>query len=126
MKTDLYTKAVLTVIAGCLTVIALKNADLMPTAHAANSNINTRYGLVPLNADGSINVNLKSGSETMRVEIVDINTSDKLNVNIAEVSTSNKLNVNIADIGSSNKLNVSVKEVDPWAFTNCTVPVKMK
>ena len=125
MKTDLYTKAVLTVIAVCLTVMVLKDADIVPTARAAG-NSNTHYGLVPLNADGTINVNIKSGSETMKVEIVDINTSDKLNVNIAEVNTYSKLNVSVADINSSSKLNVSVKEVDSWAFTNCIVPVKIK
>ena len=43
------------------------------------------YGLVPLNADGSIDVNIKSNSSTMDVNIVDISTSDELDVNIDEV-----------------------------------------
>ncbi len=72
MKTDFYTKAVLTVIAICLTIIALKQVDIIPNAYAGtpktNLNTNMNYGLVPLNADGSIDVNVKSSS-TMDVNI---------------------------------------------------------
>ncbi len=89
MKTDFYTKAVLTVIALCLTIIVLKQVDIIPNAYAATPktklNTNMNYGLVPLNADGSIDVNIKSNSSTMDVNIVDISTSDELDVNIDEV-----------------------------------------
>ena len=72
MKTDFYTKAVLTVIAICLTIIVIKEVDIMPKAYAGpaktNLNPNVNYGLVPLNADGSIDVNIKSSS-TMDVNI---------------------------------------------------------
>lgn len=104
MKTDFYTKAVLTVIATCLTIIVLKQVDIIPSAYAgtpkSNLKSNIHYGLVPLNADGSIDVNIKSNSSEMDVNIVDISTSDKLNVN--------------------------VEEVDAFAFSFCTVPVKVK
>lgn len=89
MKTDFYTKAVLTVIAVCLTIIVLKQVDIIPNAYAETPktkiNNNMNYGLVPLNADGSIDVNIKSNSSTMDVSIVDISTSDELDVNIDEV-----------------------------------------
>ncbi len=89
MKTDFYTKAVLTVIAFCLTIIVLKQVDIIPNAFAgtpkSNLNTNMNYGLVPLNADGSIDVNIKSNSSTVDVNIVDISTSDELDVNIDEV-----------------------------------------
>ena len=89
MKTDFYTKTVLTVIAICLTIIVLKQIDIIPTAFAgspqSNSNTGMNYSLVPLNADGSIDVNIKSNSSTMDVNIVDISTSDELYVNIDEV-----------------------------------------
>lgn len=56
MKTDYYTKTVLTIIAICLIIIALRQTDLTsnayansPTDHLKN---NVNYGLVPLNADG--------------------------------------------------------------------------
>ena len=72
MKSDFYTKTVLTVIAICLMVIAFKQTDIIPKAYAdspaANVKSNRNYGLVPLNADGSIDVNIKSAS-TMDVNI---------------------------------------------------------
>ncbi len=76
MKTDFYTKAVLTVIAVCLTIIVLKQVDIIPNTYAGTSkaslNSNMNYGLVPLNADGSIDVNIKSSSE-MDVNITGVN-----------------------------------------------------
>lgn len=66
MKTDKYTKTILTIIAICLIVIAFRGVDFLPEAKASNSNNklplknNTKYGLVPTNEDGSINVRLKS------------------------------------------------------------------
>lgn len=83
MKTDFYTKVVLTIIAVCLTILTLQNIDIIPKAYAAgpNNNLNAmpskNYGLVPLNADGSIDINIKS-----------INTTDELDVNIDEVGGS--------------------------------------
>lgn len=89
MKTDFYTKAVLTVIAVSLTIIVLRDVDIIPSAYANSSETNIKskmnYGLVPLNADGSIDVNIKSNSSTIDVNIVDISTSDELDVNIDEV-----------------------------------------
>lgn len=81
MKTDFYTKLVLTIIALCLTILTLQNIEIIPKAYASGPN-NTmipskNYAQVPLNADGSIDVNIKS-----------INTSDELDVNIDEVGGS--------------------------------------
>src|SRR3954469_13707554 len=101
MKPDAYTKAVLTVIALCLLTLTLKETDIIPTAHAAgNSYNNTRYGLVPLNSDGTIDVNIRSTSSNVKVSLEDINTYDKLSVKI--------------------------EEVDCYAFSNCAIPVKVK
>lgn len=75
MKTDFYTKAMLTVIAICLSVIVLKQVDIIPNAHAnptTNLKTNTNYGLVPLNSNGSIDVNIKSTSETVKVNIEEV------------------------------------------------------
>ena len=76
MKTDFYTKTVLTVIAICLTIIVLKEVEIIPKAYAGPSenNLNTsmNYGLVPLNKDGSIDVKI-------------VSSSDKIDVNIEEV-----------------------------------------
>ena len=81
MKVDLYTKAVLTVIAACLVIIVLADVEFISKAHAGPMG---NYGLVPLNKDGSITVKLGS-METIEVEIVGIDTSDELDVNIEEV-----------------------------------------
>lgn len=89
MKTDLYTKIVLTIIAVSLAIIVIRDVDIIPRAYANSTETNMKskmnYGLVPLNADGSIDVNIKSYSSTMDVDIVDISTSDELDVNIDEV-----------------------------------------
>lgn len=75
MKTDFYTKAMLTVIAICLSIIVLKQVDIIPYAHAnptTNLETSTNYGLVPLNSNGSIDVNIKSTNETVRVNIEEV------------------------------------------------------
>jgi hypothetical protein len=62
MKPDMYTKAVLTIIAIALSLHLLKEFDIIPKAYAgpiANSTKNN-YGLVPINPDGSINVKINS------------------------------------------------------------------
>jgi hypothetical protein len=99
MKTDRYTKIVLTVIAFCLVVNTFEKLDILPKAYA-NTPSSTpslplsepRYGLVPLNADGSINVKTVS---PMDVNITGIRTSDDLEVNVSGINTSNSLNVNV-------------------------------
>lgn len=106
MKTDFHTKTVLTIIAICLSVLTLQNIDLIPKSYALEQNKSLgidplkNYGLVPINEDGSINVNIKSTSSPMEVEISKISTSDELTVKI--------------------------DDVDPYAFSYCTVPVKIK
>jgi hypothetical protein len=105
MKVDTFTKIVLTIIALNLTFFTVKNLDIIPKAYANEPvnnfglNPNLNYGLVPLNDDGSVTVKLSSYDE---------------------------IDVNITDISTSDKLNVVVKEVDTYAFSYCTVPVKIK
>jgi hypothetical protein len=84
MKTDRYTKVVLTVIAACMVVNVLDKIDITPKAYAAGPGNkltvpSTNYGLVPINKDGSINVKTVS---PMDVNVVGIGTSDDLNVNV--------------------------------------------
>jgi hypothetical protein len=95
MKADKYTKFILTVIAVNLSILTFKNLNLMPKAYA-NEPINKldltpnlNYGLVPLNEDGSIDVNVKS-----------FNPSSVMDVNIEEVggyNTYGKIPVKIKD-----------------------------
>jgi|TARA_B110000902_G_C14201163_1_gene547799 hypothetical protein len=77
IKVDNYTKGTLTIIAVCLTVLTLKQVDIIPKAYAnaVENNImplNTNYGLVPVNEDGSITVKLSSSS-VMDVNIEEVN-----------------------------------------------------
>lgn len=78
MKTDLYTKTVLTVIAICLTINIVQQLNLIPSTQASvHENASANHRMVPLNADGSMDVN-----------IVYINTSDVMGINIRKVDGS--------------------------------------
>jgi len=64
------TNTLLAIIAINLTLLTLIQLEIWPTkANATELNSNLNYGLVPLNADGSINVNLTSST----VEAMDVN-----------------------------------------------------
>ena len=91
MKLDKFTKIVLTVIAVNLTFLSLKEANLITRAHAEGDDpvfSVQRYGIVPVNDDGSITVRL-SEYDKVDVNIVDINTSDKLNVHVISIGRFN-------------------------------------
>lgn len=85
MKTDRYTKVVLTVIAACLVINILEKIEIMPKAYASGNSKPTsagsNYAVVPLNEDGSISVSL-TNTAPMDVNIVGIRTSDDLDVNV--------------------------------------------
>lgn len=77
MKTDVYTKILLTIIAACLVIQTVQKVGLAPEAQASSPKIvreEPKYGLVPVNANGS-----------MDVRIVGVSTSDRLDVNIERV-----------------------------------------
>jgi len=90
MKVDKFTKIVLTIIAINLSILTIKNFDLIPKSYANESvkklepTHNLSYGIVPLNEDGTISVRLSSSDE-IDVNIRGVNTSDELNVNIDEI-----------------------------------------
>jgi hypothetical protein len=79
MKTDLYTKIVLTVIAVALSANLIKG---FITPAKADSR---KFVSVPVNADGSINVNIKKSDETMEVKIMDIDRYAFFHVSPIEV-----------------------------------------
>lgn len=99
MKTDLYTKFVCTVIAICLLIIVFRDIDLIPKAYA-NDVPFTKYGLVPINDDGTISVRL-SNTDELDVNIKNIDTYDKLRVDLNAISTNDELDINIDEIGGS-------------------------
>ncbi|MBD1366193.1 hypothetical protein IDJ77_20445 [Mucilaginibacter sp. ZT4R22] len=63
MKTDLYTKVILTVIAIALTLNLLKGSSTPAMADTK------KFVSIPVNPDGSINVNINKVNETMDVNI---------------------------------------------------------
>lgn len=82
MKTDFYTKVLLTIIAICLSIITLKGVGIFPTASAnSSSSINSmprNYGMIPINEDGSINVHLV-GEDVLDVRLRGIDEASYLN-----------------------------------------------
>lgn len=69
MKTDLYTKIILTIIAVALTLNLVKSSI---TPAMADSK---KYVTLPANPDGSINVNISKMPESMDVNIKNVDRS---------------------------------------------------
>ena len=117
MKTDFYTKAVLTVIAICLSVQLVKDLDVIPAAYASEGistpDTTSEYRLVPVNE-----------FNTMDVRIVDINTYDELNVNLKGVDTYDEVKVNIKSIETSDELDVNLDEIG-GGFVSTGGPIKV-
>ena len=67
MKTDLYSKVILTVIAIALIGLFFKTSTPIPNANAATQG--QQYSLIPVNSDGSINVKFP---ETLDVNISEV------------------------------------------------------
>lgn len=66
-----------------------------------------QYGLVPVNADGSVNVRIQS-AERLGVSIEDISTFDNLEVTLDEIDTYDELEVDIQEVGNSSVSNGAV------------------
>lgn len=121
MKTDHYTKTLLTIIAFCLTFNVAKDLNLVPSAYASEKisappEISSDYMLVPVNAETS----------TMDVRIVDINTYDELNVNLKGVDTYDELKVNLKRIETTDELDVNIDEVGGnWVSHGGPIKVKI-
>ena len=116
MKTDLYTKTILTVIAGTLTIIAFQNTEFFPKANASTSTL-SGFATVPVNPDGSINVKF---SETMKVDITELAgnyISGALPINLKEISGSS--------INSSYGIPVNIEAVDGSSVYGA-IPTKEK
>lgn len=116
MKTDLYTKSVLTVIAAALLVLVFQNLTLVHEAKAERPDFN-KFANIPINGDGSINVKL---------------ISDQMDVNIKSVGGSSvygQLPVNLKEIGGSSfsgSIPVNIKELSGSSISSSGVPVNIK
>lgn len=85
MKTDIYTKTVLTMILVCLIIIVINQLGDTPKFHSispnstpdsATQNTDKKYGLVPLNQNGRIEVEIYQGSN-WRGEKIPIETTSR-------------------------------------------------
>ncbi|MBI4929501.1 MAG: hypothetical protein HY841_01975 [Bacteroidetes bacterium] len=115
MKTDVYTKTVLTIIAGALILIAFQNTDFFPKANASKST--AAFAAIPLNPDGSINVKF---TETMKVNVAEVGGNyiyGAMPINIKELSGSS--------INSSYGIPVNIEAVDGSSIYGA-VPTKEK
>ena len=114
MKTDFYTKTILTIIAGALIVISFQNMDL--TKATASKSV-SGFATVPVNPDGSINVKF---TETMKVNVAEVAgnyISSSIPINIKELDGSS--------ISGSYGLPVNLKALSGSSIYDA-LPVKMK
>jgi hypothetical protein len=71
MKSDRYTKTVLTVIAFCLLILVFKVTGIIQSSYDINDkHTSGTFGLVPVNPDGSINVHMISS--TGEQDVIDV------------------------------------------------------
>ena len=115
MKTDLYTKAVLSVIAVALVALVFKNGNFVNSAQAGKTNFNS-FASVPVNPDGSINVNVVSDMDVNIHSIGGSSVYGALPVNLKEMGGSSissyGIPVNIEAVnGSSIYSAIPVKEM---------------
>ena len=120
MRSDLYTKTVLTIIAICLTINIVTELEIIPSAYASEVIVSpletSKYKLVPINESGTIDV-----------RIVDIYTSDELNVNIKNIDTYDELKVNLNSIDTDDELDINIDEIGGlWVQSGGPIPVQIK
>lgn len=118
MKTDKYTKTILTIIAICLTINVMKDFEIIPSVYANElgkiPEIPVGYKVVPM-------------SDVMDVRLVDINTYDELNVNLKSVDTYDEVKVNIKKIETTDELDVNLDEIGGgWVSNGGPIPVKIQ
>ncbi len=129
MKTDLYTKAVLTVIAIALVALVFKNGTILNDAKAGQTTW-SRYASIPLNEDGSINVRMTTDMDVNLKSIGGSSIYGTLPVNLKEVGGSSfygTLPVNIKECGgsgvNSNGLPVNIEALNGSSIYSA-LPVK--
>jgi hypothetical protein len=128
MRTDLYTKSVLTVIAVALVLLVFKNGAQVNEATAA-SGFN-KFASVPVNEDGSINVRMMSDMDVNIRSIGGSSVYGALPVNMKEIGGSSfygAIPVNLKELSgnslSSSGIPVNIEAVDGMSVFS-SVPVK--
>ncbi|MFO8054899.1 MAG: hypothetical protein R6U19_07045 [Bacteroidales bacterium] len=111
MKKDIFLKVVLTIIAVNLSILTLIRIEIIPDVHASKNPVihqDQKYGLIPLNKEGAVNVSLNS-NDVIDVNIQSIESWDNLGVDIESINTRDNLGINIQKIDTWDKLGVEIK-----------------
>lgn len=90
MKTDLYTKIILTIIAVCLLFNVFSKLDIIPAVYAQSSNTNTpelNNSQLKTNLDGSINVRLSAA------EIIEVRPASGSTFKVEPSSSSTRFSI---------------------------------
>lgn len=129
MKTDIYTKTVLTVIAIALIALVFKNNNIVNEAKA-DKTVYSRYASIPLNDDGSINVKLASDMDVNIKSIGGSSVYGTIPMNLKEIAGSSfygTLPINIKEYGgssvSSSGLPVNIESLNGSSVYS-SLPVK--
>ncbi len=129
MKTDLYTKTVLTVIALALLGLLFKNGNIISEAKADKTNW-SRYASIPVNTDGSINVKMLSDMDVNIRSVGGSSVYGTIPINLKEIGGSSfygSLPINIKEYGgsgvNSSGLPVNIESVDGMSVYS-SLPVK--
>ena len=131
MKTDFYTKAILTVIALALLTLVIQNSCFVNQAKANKINFN-KFVQIPINDDGSINVKMMSDMDVNIRSIGGSSVNGTLPINLKEIGGSSfygSLPINVKEISgstinSSYGLPVNIQAVNGSSIYSA-VPVKM-
>ncbi len=129
MKTDIYTKTILTIIAIALLALVFKNTTIVNEAKAEKTEF-SRYANIPLNEDGSINVRMVSDMDVNIKSVGGSSIYGTIPINLKEVSGSSfygTLPINIKEYGgssvSSNGLPVNIEALNGSSIYS-SLPVK--
>ncbi|MBN8696932.1 MAG: hypothetical protein J0L87_10395 [Bacteroidetes bacterium] len=132
MKTDNYTKTILTIIAVALVINVFQNMNIVNEANAGKTDFN-KFASVPLNNDGSINVKVVSDMDVNIRSIGGSSVYGALPINLKEIGGSsfygaipmNLKEVSGSSISSSYGIPVNIEAVDGSSIYGA-VPVKDK
>lgn len=128
MKTDNFTKFILTVIAITLVVLVLQNAHIIGNVRAGSSPANSTL-LVPVNPDGTISVRVKSMSDIMDVNIRQV-AGSTVSEYLPVISRGAPVDVNIKQVAGStiydalpilpkgNVLDINIEELGGYKVYN--------
>lgn len=109
MKTSFYLQFILTVIAINLTVLTLKQFDVLPSAHAAGPVAIAPAGTAATDVN-IVSINgLSAFGGNLPITIKDIDTNDKLAVEVKGWQTYDVPQVELKKISTSDKMQVEVK-----------------